>query len=288
MAVGFYDNKLFDGVPLSYRWNGAKWSLVPAPEPPHQTARTYPQGVSCVSATLCFGVGYYYGGPAGTSTFAMKWNGTTWTVVPSPNALPPGSKVLLGSLLLDVACTSATSCVAGGGFLHLGVFIMLIEHWNGKSWTVAQQANPPGATTSEIDAVSCSNTLSCYGVGTVTVQGSTNHHALVERWNGKTWSRVPSPSIAGATWADLDGVSCLTTATCVAVGASVAGAQTNTLVEQPSPTTSAGWVIAKSANVAGDKTSFLAGTSCLQTTCFGVGYSSVSGGGQYSALVERP
>ena len=80
----------FDSTPdssaqhtLIERWNGATWSIVPSPNQP-LAADSALAGVACVSSTSCFAVGNY-DNQIVTNTLTEHWDGTTWTIVPSPN-----------------------------------------------------------------------------------------------------------------------------------------------------------------------------------------------------------
>jgi hypothetical protein len=63
--------------------------------------------VSCVSGSDCVAVGSTNTGSA-NETLAMVWNGTAWSIVPSPNA---GTR---NDQLSSVSCVSASDCVAVG------------------------------------------------------------------------------------------------------------------------------------------------------------------------------
>src|SRR3984957_11099326 len=71
---------------LIEHWNGTTWTIVPSPNPSGQPDAEL-NGVSCSSATDCFAVGD--SAPEPLTDFAVKtliehWNGTTWSMVPSP------------------------------------------------------------------------------------------------------------------------------------------------------------------------------------------------------------
>src|ERR1039458_7046818 len=79
--------------------------------------------------------------------------------------------------------------------------------------TVPSPTGPGGA----LMAVSCSSATDCTAVGSyVTVAGKSV--ALVERWNGTTWSIEATPSHAGDFAIYLSGVSCTSATACTAVG----------------------------------------------------------------------
>ena len=75
--------------------------------------------LACRSAVSCYGVGEAFtntGGP----TKVVHWNGHTWSTVSSAN--PPGTH---DASLNGVACATATSCEAVGGFRNvLGSFTL--------------------------------------------------------------------------------------------------------------------------------------------------------------------
>ena len=96
---------------LAERWNGAKWSIVPSPNP-HVNTIVF-DGVSCTSTSNCSAVGYYDVPKLGTSdTLVEHWDGKTWKIVASPNAAGGASS------LVGVSCPSPFSCIAVGGIFE--------------------------------------------------------------------------------------------------------------------------------------------------------------------------
>ncbi len=207
------------------------WSIVPSPSPsPAPSLGNTLYAVSCVTATDCFAVGatdtYIHG--AGAKTLVERSDGTSWSVVASPN-----SATALGSELNGVSCVSATECVAVGDTYtnpnppYGGTQTeTLVEQWDGISWSIVANPNPlitkGGAS---LQAVSCSTATSCFAVGsyaTPPIKGYIVGHTLVERWDGTSWSIVPSPNGASRQRqyvpSDLSSVSCPTVQFCVAVG----------------------------------------------------------------------
>jgi hypothetical protein len=85
--------------------------VVPSPNAGRATTANSLNGVSCTSPTACTAVGTY-ANSAADKTLAESWNGTSWSILPSPNAgLPDALNVLNG-----VSCVSTTACTAAGEY----------------------------------------------------------------------------------------------------------------------------------------------------------------------------
>lgn len=163
-AVGSYYHGSGDWT-LVESWDGRRWSVVPSPNPAPGNNNEL-QGVSCSGPEHCMAVGTYqrvYAGPA--LTLAEVWNGTRWSILPTPRAHPEDSNVLAG-----VSCTGAADCVAAGdradGF---GNADTLVEAWDGSAWSVTSSPSPRPAQ--QLLGVACagrsgiSSRSSCAAVG---------------------------------------------------------------------------------------------------------------------------
>ena len=198
--------------PLVEGWDGTQWSTVPAPLPSEAAKNsngTYEvrlHGVSCVSATSCVLVGQFTkswdsASPEEIGTLVESWDGSSWTVQPSPN--PPGVKQ---TLLWGVSCVSSASCVAVGESRKAGGELgALIESWNGAKWSIDTSPHIPGG----LQDVSCSSEAACLAVGGT--EGELGGGGVAEVWNGSHWT---SSALDHA----MRGVSCLSADRCVAVG----------------------------------------------------------------------
>ena len=95
---------------------------------PSGSAITQLLGDSCATDASCIAVGNwstsYNGLPS--STLAEGWDGTAWTIQPTPD--PAGAT---DSSLNGVACTSASACVAVGSSNAGGVLQTLVETHSG-------------------------------------------------------------------------------------------------------------------------------------------------------------
>jgi hypothetical protein len=140
---------------LAEVWNGKKWALQTPPTPSGGNAPDL-LAVSCAATTACTAVGTY--GISGVGLpLAEGWNGTSWTQQSTPN--PAGSA---GTGLGGVSCRSADFCVAVGGATFSGTETLATgEIWNGSTWTLDNPGEPSGATTTDLDAVSCPSATHC-------------------------------------------------------------------------------------------------------------------------------
>ena len=171
--------------------------------------------VACTSPASCTAVGSFVS-PAGTVSLAEAWNGSTWSVEPTPN--PAGGSNIT---LTGIACGSAGACLAVGGYFSSSNNgeLPLAESWNGTSWTIQSVPLPAGARGGSLNSVSCGSATACTAVGFYADSGNANV-VLAESWNGASLAvqavRIP----AGATTSTLGAVSCSAapSADCEAVG----------------------------------------------------------------------
>jgi hypothetical protein len=172
-AVGWYRNTAGQYRTLAEHWNGTSWRLVAAPSVGSNS--NFLNGVAALSATNAWAVGYYLNASFVNRPLIEHWDGTRWSVVPSPN---PGT----GSFSLSaVAALSATDVWAFGGGPS-----PLIEHWNGSSWTIVPGA-AVSAASANLAAAAVVTASDIWAVGRTT-QGYGGSNGLAEHWNGRTWT----------------------------------------------------------------------------------------------------
>jgi hypothetical protein len=174
------------GSALILYWNGMAWSTVPSPHPGSNWNTLY--RVTALAADDVWAVGSYFMSSGTTHTLVMHWNGTVWSVVPSPDS---GSG---GSSLYGVAAAAPNdiwAVGAGGEGTDPGLQSQpLIEHWNGTAWSlIPSPALPTGR--GYLKDVAVVNAGDVWAVGSVWTGSHTE--ALTEHWNGTAWSLIPSP-----------------------------------------------------------------------------------------------
>ena len=197
-------------------WNGSEWTTVPTQVPPG--ANWIFTDVSCVEADNCWAVG---GLPhsAAPGPFVEHWNGSSWTVVRTDP---------LDGYFLGVSCSASTSCWATGTRTDGSgnVTVSLLEHWNGSSWNVVQTP-ATGQLHDGLNSVACTGPSVCWAVGWAGPNAQNTNFlpvfpaeadgkGLIERWDGTSWSIVPSPQSAEGTY--LSSVACTGSSNCWAVG----------------------------------------------------------------------
>jgi hypothetical protein len=233
---------------------GSTWTKATVPS----TAAVY-NAVSCVTSTGCTAVG---GDASGNPQIAVSpATGKIWTAQTAPAA---------DAELFAVSCKSSTQCWAGGyaaGFTAGAV----AETTNGGS-TWSPESVPGGSTgVTSVLGLSCkgSPVIDCWGAGTWT-NYQAQPYLMTSNSNKTSWKTVYDPAPAGGS---MNGVSCFSTKSCVAVGdatnaAYIVDYNGTTYTPVAAPT---GFVTFN-------------GVSCVtgSTTCIAVGL--VSGGGAGIAI----
>ncbi len=227
-GVGYQNGGGGGGNLLAERWDGTKWTSQSLPIPSGEPYGEF-YGVSCTSVSACTAVGSAFDGQGTGITLAERWNGTSWTIQPTPS--PAGARF---SNLSAISCTSASACTAVGLAYHGSGTdtTTLAEHYDGTSWTIQPTPTPAGAPANSLSGVSCASTAACTAVGRYTTSAGVQA-SLAERWNGTSWAIVPTPRPPGAHGSVLSGVSCTAASACTAVGDydTIAPTITKTLVE---------------------------------------------------------
>jgi hypothetical protein len=130
-----------------------------------------------------------------------------------PPALPAGD-------LGGVACQTAQNCLAVGvNDPDTPDSVARAASWNGKAWRAVTVKLTAGATTGQLDGVSCPGTSAtdCVAVGTSAPQGNPSYYTseFIDTWNGRSWAPLSVNNDAIFT---LQSVSCLSRKDCLAVG----------------------------------------------------------------------
>ncbi|HEY6730080.1 MAG TPA: hypothetical protein VI039_03545 [Solirubrobacterales bacterium] len=109
IAVGSVMDKKTRTEPFAERWDGNEWSIVETPALENK-GYVLLRSVACLTEGSCLAVGSSaYPAPSTEAevTVAMTWNGSKWTLQPSPNPKP-------FSQFAGVSCSARNACIAVG------------------------------------------------------------------------------------------------------------------------------------------------------------------------------
>src|SRR4051794_15170465 len=136
-------------------------------------------GVTALSPNDAWAVGAWDDLDAG-HTLAAHWDGSRWTVVPTPN---PGT----GGVLDGAAAVAPHDVWAVGYFFQGGNFNPLTIHWDGTSWTVVPNPGVTGQYLVAVDALSADDVWATGPAGAM-------------HWDGTAWT-----AFANGGGSDVDG-----------------------------------------------------------------------------------
>jgi hypothetical protein len=202
---------------LIVHWNGTSWSKVASPNPSKTGANSL-QAVSAVSSATAWAVGNYDATASTGANLALRWNGTAWSKITTPN---PSATF---NSLTGVSATSAGDAWAVGIAETTASGSALILRWNGTAWSKVKSPNPAGAA---LSAVSADSATDAWAVGDYCVSSCGGPGAVLDtmtlRWNGTSWSKIKSPSPGSTGRNLLFGVSATSPTSAWAVGANPNG-----------------------------------------------------------------
>ncbi len=272
-AVGYY-SKHGGNRTLVERWNGKAWKVQKTPDPSTGGVNVL-YGVAALSANDAWAVGYYFAGNGANQTLVEHWNGMAWKVQKSPS--PPSAG---GDYLDGVAAVSANDAWAVGYYYKGNNAQTLVEHWNGKAWTM-EKSPDPSTSFDQLLGVAAVSASDVWAVGSYS-KGPTNDQTLVERWNGKAWKvqKSPDPSTSDN---ELQGVAAVSGSDAWAAGAYyTTPTTTRTLVEHWN---GKAWKVQKSADPSTSANSLQGVAAASGKDAWAVG--DYSNGTTAGTLVER-
>ncbi len=144
-AVGFSGPENDSSQTLALHWNGTSWAQ--AATPSVGSGANQLNGVLALAPNNVWAVGFSTPQPPPTEdatlTLIEHYDGTSWTVVPSPNVGP--NSIFQSNRLFGLTATSATDVWAFGSYFASdgsGHQRTLLLHWDGISWAIVPSPNP--------------------------------------------------------------------------------------------------------------------------------------------------
>ena len=174
---------------LIEHWNGAGWTVVPGENIGEDDNILL--AVDAVSTSDVWASGYYVNDFGISQTLIERWNGTAWSVVPSPN-----TGGLLDNRLLSIEAVSASDVWAVGYYYDEDAIARTLTlHWNGTDWRIIDSPNNGTSTQNnylyDLAVVSSSE---IWAAGYY-MNANGTPRSLLLRWDGAQWSVSPSPGI---------------------------------------------------------------------------------------------
>ncbi|WIG61330.1 MAG: hypothetical protein OJF49_004078 [Ktedonobacterales bacterium] len=215
---------------LIEHWNGTNWSIIPSPNVSPTSYGDYLTALAVISDNDIWVAGTNTTISNADQTLLMHWNGSAWSIVPSPNADSSSASNDLSS----IAALSSTDVWAVGSYMYdsgNGYDATLAEHWDGSAWSIVSSPNE-GISTSLNGITAVSGTNQLWAVGDYFDSLNQPTETLTQRWDGKQWSIISSPNISGASGNVLLSVTSLSMNDQWAVGwFRIPGAHSSTLTE---------------------------------------------------------
>lgn len=137
------------------------------------------------------------------------------------------------------------------------------------SWTAQSPVDPSGSVATALSGTACPASTACFAAGRWD-DGSGVPTALLERWNGTSWSQMTPAIPSGSAGTDLTAVHCTTTSECTAVGNYDDGTGTQTpLIERWN---GSAWSLQSATAPSGALGTYLTGVQCSSSSvCTAVG-----------------
>jgi hypothetical protein len=291
-AVGWHQNDQGVARTLIEHDTGSGWTVVSSPNASANTDQ-FLYAVSCVAADNCWAAGYW-GRLSGFiityETLLLHYDGTAWSIVSSPNAELSSDNVLYG-----LTCTGASDCWAVGYYLVSAtagseepLYLALIEHYDGTSWSVVEAAPPfpdnvVGGIVNVLQSVSCISASDCTAVGNY-LSPTDFFQTLVEHYDGTLWTVATSPNPDTTKDNFLYSVTCAAGSGCRAVGdiGSTLAGGFQTLIEE---NTGSGWIVVASPAIDSGQNGLFAVTCPGANDCWATG--TYNNGTTYQTLIEH-
>ena len=176
---------------LVEHWNGKNWSIVNSPNP-NADGFSGLYGVTVVSADDVWAVGAsgYISSDSTFQTLTEHWNGTIWSVVPSPNA---GNRINGLSAVAHVPNSHQLWAVGDETDTSTKLERTLIEYWNGNTWSIVPSPNI-AAVNNLLNGVAALSANNIWAIGSTYDTAGGSSQTLIQHWNGIVWSVIASPN----------------------------------------------------------------------------------------------
>jgi len=190
-AVGFSFTCTALLRPMILHWDGSSWKAVPSPKL-RTNDNSALNGVIALASDNVFAVGFQPASNGAVLTLVEHWDGTAWTVMPSPSPTT-------GNVLSAVSANSATDIWAVGTRTDQATTSIqtLVEHFDGTTWKVVPSPNPlPKSPLNQnvLTSVAATSATDVTAAGLLNDANNQRVLTLVEHWDGSKWSVISTPN----------------------------------------------------------------------------------------------
>ncbi|MBE3568440.1 MAG: hypothetical protein IMW90_22215 [Thermogemmatispora sp.] len=168
-------------------WDGKKWSVSFRP----LSAQLDLRSIDEIAPDNIWAVGEQLTNGLASHAITVHYDGKSWSVVTAPDGAPNGKNTLVA-----VSGTASDNIWAVGFQVPArGPLSSLIEHWDGKRWTIVKHPEPvSGLQFTSVKALA-SNDVWAVGYGSLIRGGKSVNQPVIEHWNGQTWNPVANPDL---------------------------------------------------------------------------------------------
>ena len=179
---------------LIEHWDGATWQVVSSPNGNSTGSSLF--AISATSASDIWAVGDNVAPDVPITTLIEHFDGTAWSIIPSPNPVKTG--FLAANQLLSVHAESPTDVTAVGAIRDdLLRTLTLIEHWDGAKWKVVASPNQGEAQGdfNSLQSVAGISARDLYAIGFFADAATAGQQrTMVQHFDGRAWTIVSSPT----------------------------------------------------------------------------------------------
>ncbi len=185
-----------NGTTLAQHWDGNNWSVVATPTPPGASPRFSSVTSHASNDVWIAGSQDSPVDPDAIVPLFEHWDGTSWTIVPSPEPNPEGF------YFVNKISEESTSDIWAAGNNGSGPSATpFFYHWNGTAWSqVSSPALQFGGNLNGVVALSPTNAWAAGSANAKPIMIKSQEisanpiQTLIEHWDGKAWSVVASPN----------------------------------------------------------------------------------------------
>jgi hypothetical protein len=178
---------------LIEHWDGTHWSSLPAPNP--GALHNELDSVVEVSTDDVWAAGYYASAADTFVPLIEHWDGSGWAQIPSSMPVATNNYVLThlaATSASDVWAVGFQDSITGSSAGLSSPWQTFAEHWDGTRWSQVPSANS-AANVNILASVGATSATDAWAAGYGQDSSGATADALLEHWDGSSWTATPSP-----------------------------------------------------------------------------------------------